>query len=173
VGWRPPQYAKAMGERADQSLEISQRRLNRQGRSARRNEGCRSRHRKSGGSNQGAHQRPVCGPDAVTSSNPDARFTVECDPQHRCGEQCGFVGEGGERVHIDVRPASLLRRQVTLVASWSSPTFIQAEGACDHGSQSSAASNVDNLFTIAGRSIQAGRGLQAVDKGRVEGKGGS
>jgi threonine dehydrogenase-like Zn-dependent dehydrogenase len=60
-----------------------------------------------------------------TSSNPEARLNAIRSTKV-WGTMC-FVGEGGD-VHIDVSP-HLLRRQMTLIASWTFSTIIQAECA--------------------------------------------
>ena len=60
-----------------------------------------------------------------TSSNPEARLNAIRSTKV-WGTMC-FVGEGGD-VHIDVSP-HLLRRQLTLVASWTFSNIIQAECA--------------------------------------------
>ncbi len=60
-----------------------------------------------------------------TSSSPDARLAAIRSTKV-WGTMC-FVGEGGD-VHIDVSP-HLLRRQLTLVASWTFSNIIQADCA--------------------------------------------
>ncbi len=60
-----------------------------------------------------------------TSSSPEARLNAIRSTKV-WGTMC-FVGEGGD-VHIDVSP-HLLRRQLTLVASWTFSNVIQAECA--------------------------------------------
>ena len=89
-----------------------------------------------------------------TSSNPDARLNAIRSTKV-WGTMC-FVGEGGD-VHIDVSP-HLLRRQLTLVASWTFSNIIQAECARSLSSARSTSTAVHpSLEARAG-----GRGLQAV-----------
>ena len=68
-----------------------------------------------------------------------------------------FVGEGGD-VKIDVSPM-LLRRQMTLVASWTFSNIIQAECATFCVERKI---DVDALFTHRWKLDQAERGVQAV-----------
>ena len=99
-----------------------------------------------------------------TSSNPDARLNA-IKSTKVWGTMC-FVGEGGE-VKIDVSP-HLLRRQMTLVASWTFSNILQAE--CARFSVERKI-DVDKLFTAP---LEAGRGrrrLQAVRQaGRRQGR---
>jgi threonine dehydrogenase-like Zn-dependent dehydrogenase len=80
------------------------------------------------------------------------------------GTMC-FVGEGGD-VHIDVSP-HLLRRQLTLVASWTFSNIIQAE--CARFSVERGI-DVDNLFTHRWSIDQADEAYKLFDK-QVDGKG--
>ncbi len=97
------------------------------------------------------------------SSNPLARRqAVQC--VRTWGTAC-FVGEGGE-VTLDVSP-DLLRRQVTLVGSWTFSTVGQAECAryvADRGI------DVDALFTHRWRLDQAEEAYRLFDR-QTEGKG--
>jgi threonine dehydrogenase-like Zn-dependent dehydrogenase len=80
------------------------------------------------------------------------------------GKAC-FVGEGGE-VTLDVSP-DLLRRQVTLIGSWTFSTVGQAECAryiADRGV------NVDALFTHRWRLDQAEEAYRLFDR-QTDGKG--
>jgi 2-desacetyl-2-hydroxyethyl bacteriochlorophyllide A dehydrogenase len=98
-----------------------------------------------------------------TSSNPDARLNAIRSTKV-WGTMC-FVGEGGS-VHIDVSP-HLLRRQLTLVASWTFSNIIQAD--CARFSVERGI-DVDKLFTHRWRLDQAGEAYQLFDK-QVDGKG--
>ena len=98
-----------------------------------------------------------------TSSNPDARLSAIRSTKV-WGTMC-FVGEGGD-VHIDVSP-HLLRRQLTLVASWTFSNIIQAE--CARFSVERGI-DVDNLFTHRWSIDQADEAYQLFDR-QVEGKG--
>ena len=86
-----------------------------------------------------------------TSSNPEARLNA-IRATKVWGTMC-FVGEGGE-VHIDVSP-HLLRRQLTLVASWTFSNIIQAD--CARFSRSNAASTSTNCSPIIGISTRPTR----------------
>ena len=105
----------------------------------------------------GAH----CSLDA--SSSPQARReAVRC--VRTWGKAC-FVGEGGE-VTLDVS-SDLLRRQVTLIGSWTFSTVGQAECAryiADRGI------DVDRLFTHQWRLDQAIEAYQLFDQ-QTSGKG--
>src|ERR1700744_1485904 len=98
-----------------------------------------------------------------TSSNPEARANAIRSTKV-WGTMC-FVGEGGD-VHIDVSP-QLLRRQLTLVASWTFSNIIQADCA-----RFSVERNVDvdKLFRHRWEIDQAPEAYQLFDK-QVDGKG--
>jgi threonine dehydrogenase-like Zn-dependent dehydrogenase len=98
-----------------------------------------------------------------TSSNPDARVNAIRSTKV-WGTMC-FVGEGGD-VHIDVSP-QLLRRQLTLVASWTFSNIIQAE--CARFSVERGV-DVDRLFTHRWAIDQADEAYKLFDK-QVDGKG--
>jgi threonine dehydrogenase-like Zn-dependent dehydrogenase len=98
-----------------------------------------------------------------TSSNPDARLNAIRSTKV-WGTMC-FVGEGGE-VHIDVSP-HLLRRQLTLVASWTFSNIIQAD--CARFSVERGI-DVDKLFTHRWTLDQAEQAYQLFDR-QVDGKG--
>lgn len=97
------------------------------------------------------------------SSSPQARReAVRC--VRTWGKAC-FVGEGGE-VTLEVSP-DLLRRQVTLIGSWTFSTVGQAECAryiADRGIE------VDRLFTDKWRLDQAVEAYEKFDK-QSSGKG--
>jgi threonine dehydrogenase-like Zn-dependent dehydrogenase len=76
-----------------------------------------------------------------------------------------FVGEGGD-VHIDVSP-HLLRRQLTLVASWTFSNIIQAECA-DFSVERKV--DIDALFTNRWTLDQADEAYKLFDK-QSDGKG--
>ena len=76
-----------------------------------------------------------------------------------------FVGEGGD-VHIDVSP-HLLRRQLTLIASWTFSNVIQAE--CARFSLARGI-DVDRLFTHRWTLDQAVEAYDLFDR-QVDGKG--
>jgi len=161
VGLAATQYAKAMGARVI-ALDISQPRLNRA---------------KAFGADEvvdpGSND-PVAEIKELThgryadltldtSSNPDARLNAVRSTKV-WGTMC-FVGEGGD-VHIDVSP-HLLRRQLTLVASWTFSNIIQAE--CARFSVERGI-DVDNLFTHRWSIDQADEAYQLFDR-QVDGKG--
>jgi threonine dehydrogenase-like Zn-dependent dehydrogenase len=98
-----------------------------------------------------------------TSSNPDARVNAIRSTKV-WGTMC-FVGEGGD-VHIDVSP-HLLRRQLTLVASWTFSNILQAE--CARFSVERGI-DVDRLFTHRWAIDQAEEAYKLFDK-QVDGKG--
>lgn len=98
-----------------------------------------------------------------TSSNPDARLNA-IKSTKVWGTMC-FVGEGGD-VKIDVSP-HLLRRQMTLVASWTFSNVIQAE--CARFSVERKI-DVDALFTHKWRLEQAEEAYKLFDK-QADGKG--
>jgi threonine dehydrogenase-like Zn-dependent dehydrogenase len=98
-----------------------------------------------------------------TSSNPQARLNA-IKSTKVWGTMC-FVGEGGD-VHIDVSP-QLLRRQLTLVASWTFSNVIQAE--CARFSVARKI-DVDKLFTHQWKLEQAEEAYKLFDK-QVDGKG--
>ncbi len=98
-----------------------------------------------------------------TSSAPSAR--LQAIQALKVWGTCCFVGEGGE-VTIDVSP-DMLRRQATVIASWTFSTVGQAECArfiIDHGIK------VDALFTESWRLDQAEQAYQLFDQ-QTSGKG--
>jgi threonine dehydrogenase-like Zn-dependent dehydrogenase len=98
-----------------------------------------------------------------TSSNAEARVNAIRSTKV-WGTMC-FVGEGGD-VHIDVSP-HLLRRQMTLVASWTFSNTIQAECA-DFCVERKV--DVDRLFTHRWKLDQADEAYKLFDK-QSDGKG--
>jgi threonine dehydrogenase-like Zn-dependent dehydrogenase len=98
-----------------------------------------------------------------TSSNREARLAAIRSTKV-WGTMC-FVGEGGE-VTIDVSP-HLLRRQMTLIASWTFSTIIQAECAqfCIDRKI-----DVDRLFTHRWTLDQADEAYKLFDR-QSDGKG--
>ena len=98
-----------------------------------------------------------------TSSNPEARVNAIRSTKV-WGTMC-FVGEGGE-VKIEVSP-QLLRRQLTLVASWTFSNIIQADCARFSVERKIA---VDRLFTHSWKLEQAEEAYKLFDK-QVDGKG--
>src|SRR5258708_7959425 len=123
VGLAATQYAKAMGAKVI-ALDISPRRLE-------RSKAFGADHVVNPGSND-----PVAAIKDLThgryadltldtSSNPDARLNAIRSTKV-WGTMC-FVGEGGE-VPVHVSP-HLLRRQMTLGASWTLSNILQADGA--------------------------------------------
>ena len=98
-----------------------------------------------------------------TSSNPEARANA-IKSTKVWGTMC-FVGEGGH-VDIDVSPM-LLRRQMTMVASWTFSSIIQAECAqfCVDRKV-----DVDKLFTHKWTLDQAEEAYKLFDK-QSDGKG--
>ena len=98
-----------------------------------------------------------------TSSNPEARANAIRSTKV-WGTMC-FVGEGGD-VKIDVSPM-LLRRQMTLVASWTFSNIIQAECAA---SASSARSTWISCSPIAGSWTRRSEAYKLFDK-QSDGKG--
>jgi 2-desacetyl-2-hydroxyethyl bacteriochlorophyllide A dehydrogenase len=98
-----------------------------------------------------------------TSGNPEARLNA-IRAVKVWGTMC-FVGEGGE-VHIDVSPL-LMRRQLTLVASWTFSNVIQAD--CARFSVERGI-DVDKLFTHRWNIDQADEAYKVFDK-QVDGKG--
>lgn len=106
---------------------------------------------------EGAHKSLDC------SSNPEARAAaVRC--VRTWGTAC-FVGEGGD-VHLDVSQ-DLLRRQVTLVGSWTFSKIGQADCA---RFISERKIDVDSLFTHEYRLDQAVEAYALFDK-QTTGKG--
>ena len=161
VGLAATQYAKAMGAKVI-ALDISQQRL--------------QRARAFGADevvNPGSNDPVAAIKDLThgryadltldTSSNPDARLNAIRSTKV-WGTMC-FVGEGGD-VHIDVSP-HLLRRQLTLVASWTFSNIIQAD--CARFSVERGI-DVDNLFTHRWSIDQADEAYKLFDK-QVDGKG--
>src|ERR1700753_1722479 len=161
VGLAATQYAKAMGAKVI-ALDISQQRLDRA---------------KAFGAdavvNPGSHEPGEAIKELPrgryadltldTSSNSDARLNA-IRATKVWGTMC-FVGEGGN-VHIDVSP-HLLRRQLTLVASWTFSNIIQAE--CARFSVERGV-DVDQLFTHRWTLDQAEGAYTLFDK-QVDGKG--
>jgi len=98
-----------------------------------------------------------------TSSNPDARLNA-IKSTKVWGTMC-FVGEGGD-VRIEVSP-QLLRRQLTLLASWTFSNVIQAD--CARFSVERKI-DVDKLFTHRWVLDQAEDAYKLFDK-QVDGKG--
>jgi len=98
-----------------------------------------------------------------TSSNRDARLNAIRSTKV-WGTMC-FVGEGGD-VTIDVSP-HLLRRQMTLIASWTFSTVIQAECAAFCVERKI---DVDKLFTHRWSLDQADEAYKLFDK-QADGKG--
>jgi threonine dehydrogenase-like Zn-dependent dehydrogenase len=98
-----------------------------------------------------------------TSSNREARLSAIRSTKV-WGTMC-FVGEGGE-VTIDVSP-HLLRRQMTLIASWTFSTMIQAECAAFCIERKI---DVDRLFTHRWSLDQADEAYRLFDK-QADGKG--
>jgi threonine dehydrogenase-like Zn-dependent dehydrogenase len=98
-----------------------------------------------------------------TSSNPEGRLNAIRSTKV-WGTMC-FVGEGGE-VKIEVSP-QLLRRQLTLVASWTFSNVIQADCARYSVERKIA---VDRLFTHQWRLEQAEEAYKLFDR-QVDGKG--
>ena len=98
-----------------------------------------------------------------TSSNSEARLNA-IKSTKVWGTMC-FVGEGGD-VKIDVSP-HLLRRQLTLVASWTFSNIIQAECArfCIERNV-----DVDRLFTHRWKLDQADEAYKLFDQ-QADGKG--
>ncbi len=98
-----------------------------------------------------------------TSSNPEARANA-IKSTKVWGTMC-FVGEGGH-VDIDVSPM-LLRRQMTIVGSWTFSNIIQAECAqfCVDRNV-----DVDKLFTHTWTLDQAEEAYKLFDK-QADGKG--
>src|SRR3979490_567203 len=155
VGLAATQYAKAMGAKVI-ALDISQQRLDRA---------------KAFGAdevvNPGSNDPVAAIKDLThgryaaltlyTSSNPDARLNAIRSTKV-WGTMC-FVGEGGE-VHIDVSP-HLLRRQLTLVASWTFSNIIQAD--CARFSVERGI-DVDQLFTHRWTIDQADEAYKRFDR---------
>jgi len=161
VGLAATQYAKAMGARVI-ALDISPQRLERA-------KTFGADHVVNPGSND-----PVAAIKDLThgryadltldtSSNPDARLNAIRSTKV-WGTMC-FVGEGGD-VHIDVSP-HLLRRQLTLVASWTFSNILQAE--CARFSVERGI-DVDRLFTHRWTLDQAEEAYKLFDR-QVDGKG--
>jgi threonine dehydrogenase-like Zn-dependent dehydrogenase len=161
VGLAGTQYAKAMGATVI-ALDVSQQRLNRA-------KAFGADHVVDPGSND-----PVAAIKELThgrfadltldtSSNPQARLNA-IKSTKVWGTMC-FVGEGGD-VHIDVSP-HLLRRQLTLVASWTFSNVIQAE--CARFSVERKV-DVEGLFTHRWKLDEAEEAYRLFDK-QVDGKG--
>jgi 2-desacetyl-2-hydroxyethyl bacteriochlorophyllide A dehydrogenase len=161
VGLAATQYAKAMGARVI-ALDISRKRLDRA---------------KEFGADEvvdpGSNDPVATIKDLThgryadltldTSSNAEARLNAIRSTKV-WGTMC-FVGEGGN-VTIDVSP-HLLRRQLTLVASWTFSNVIQAD--CARFSVERRI-DVDKLFTHTWKLEQAAEAYQLFDK-QVDGKG--
>jgi len=98
-----------------------------------------------------------------TSGSPVAR--IQAVRSTRTWGTCCFVGEG-DTVTIDVSP-DMIRKQLTLIASWTFSTVIQAECArfvADHKI------DVDHLFTDRWKLEQAEEAYRLFDK-QTTGKG--
>jgi 2-desacetyl-2-hydroxyethyl bacteriochlorophyllide A dehydrogenase len=161
VGLAATQYAKAMGAKVI-ALDISQPRLERA---------------KAFGADEVINPAAVDPVAAIkdlthgrfadltldTSGNPEARLNAIRSVKV-WGTMC-FVGEGGE-VHIDVSPL-LMRRQLTLVASWTFSNVIQAD--CARFSIERGI-DVDKLFTHRWNIDQADEAYKVFDK-QADGKG--
>jgi threonine dehydrogenase-like Zn-dependent dehydrogenase len=161
VGLAGTQFAKAMGARVI-ALDISQQRLDRA---------------KAFGAdaviNPGSNDPVAAIKDLThgryadftldTSSNREARLNAIRSTKV-WGTMC-FVGEGGD-VTIDVSP-HLLRRQMTLIASWTFSTVIQAECAAFCVERKI---DVDKLFTHRWSLDQADEAYKLFDK-QADGKG--
>jgi 2-desacetyl-2-hydroxyethyl bacteriochlorophyllide A dehydrogenase len=161
VGLAATQYAKAMGAKVI-AIDISQQRLERA---------------KAFGAdaviNPGSNDPVAAIKDLThgrladltldTSGNPEARLNA-IRATKVWGTMC-FVGEGGE-VHIDVSPL-LMRKQLTLVASWTFSNVIQAD--CARFSIERGI-DVDKLFTHRWKIEQAAEAYKLFDK-QVDGKG--
>ena len=161
VGLAATQYAKAMGATVI-ALDISPQRLDRAKEFG-------ADHIVNPGSND-----PVAAIKDLThgryadlaldmSSNPDARLNA-IKSTKVWGTMC-FVGEGGD-VRIEVSP-QLLRRQLTLLASWTFSNVIQAD--CARFSVERRI-DVDKLFTHRWALEQAEEAYKLFDK-QVDGKG--
>ena len=98
-----------------------------------------------------------------TSSNAEARVNAIRSTKV-WGTMC-FVGEGGD-VHIDVSP-HILRRQLTLIGSWTFSNIIQAECATFCVERKI---DVDKLFTHRWTLDQAEQAYRLFDK-QSDGKG--
>jgi len=161
VGLAATQFAKAMGARVI-ALDINEQRL--------------ARAREFGADetvNPGSND-PVAAVKELThgryadlsldtSSNAEARLNA-IKSTKVWGTMC-FVGEGGD-VKIDVSP-HLLRRQMTLVASWTFSNIIQAECATFCVERKV---DVDKLFTHRWTLDQAEEAYKLFDK-QADGKG--
>jgi 2-desacetyl-2-hydroxyethyl bacteriochlorophyllide A dehydrogenase len=161
VGLAATQYAKAMGAKVI-ALDISQQRLERA---------------KAFGAdaviNPGSNDPVAAIKDLTHGRLADLTLDTSGNPQARLnairatkvwGTMC-FVGEGGE-VHIDVSPL-LMRKQLTLVASWTFSNVIQAD--CARFSIERGI-DVDKLFTHRWKIDQADEAYKLFDK-QVDGKG--
>jgi threonine dehydrogenase-like Zn-dependent dehydrogenase len=161
VGLAATQYAKAMGARVI-ALDISPQRLERAqqfGADAIVNPACADPVEAVKELTHGRYADLTLD----TSSSPEARLNA-IRATKVWGTMC-FVGEGGN-VNIDVSP-HLLRRQLTLVASWTFSTVLQAE--CARFSIERGI-DVDRLFTHRWRLDQAGEAYALFDK-QADGKG--
>ncbi len=161
VGLAATQYAKAMGARVI-ALDISDRRL------------ARSKEFGADETVDPGSNDPVAAIKDLThgryadltldtSSNSEARLNA-IKSTKVWGTMC-FVGEGGQ-VTIDVSP-HLLRRQMTLVASWTFSNIVQAE--CARFSVERKV-DVERLFTHRWTLDEAEAAYKLFDK-QVDGKG--
>ena len=161
VGLAATQYAKAMGATVI-ALDISQQRLDRA-----REFGADAVVNPGGDDPVAAIKELTHGRYADltldTSSNSEARSNAIRSTKV-WGTMC-FVGEGGD-VKIDVSP-QLLRRQLTLIASWTFSNIIQAD--CARFSVERKL-DVDKLFTHHWKLEQADEAYRLFDK-QVDGKG--
>ena len=161
VGLAATQYAKAMGARVI-ALDISPQRLERS---------------KAFGADEvvdpGSNDPVAAIKDLTHGRYADLTLDTSSNPQARLnairstkvwGTMC-FVGEGGD-VHIDVSP-HLLRRQLTLMASWTFSNIIQAD--CARFSVERGV-DVDRLFTHRWSIDQAEDAYKLFDR-QVDGKG--
>src|SRR6201994_1297083 len=161
VGLAATQYAKAMGANVI-ALDISPQRLERAkafGADEAGNPGSNDPAAAIGGITPGRYADLTLD----TSSNPEARLNAIRSTKV-WGTMC-FVGEGGD-VHIDVSP-HLLRRQLTLVASWTFSNIIQAECATFCVERNV---DVDALFTHKWTLDKADEAYKLFDK-QSDGKG--
>jgi len=98
-----------------------------------------------------------------TSGTPDGRLIAVCGAR-AWGTAC-FVGEGGD-VTIDVSP-HMLRKQLTIIGSWTFSTTVQADCARFIADRKI---DVDHLFTDRWRLAQADEAYRLFDR-QTGGKG--
>jgi threonine dehydrogenase-like Zn-dependent dehydrogenase len=101
---------------------------------------------------------------ALDTSGTSAGRLIAVRGTRKWGTAC-FVGEGGD-VTIDVSP-DMLRKQLTIVASWTFSTVIQADCARFIADRKI---DVDHLFTDRWRLDQAGEAYRLFDR-QTTGKG--